>query len=186
MSIRPVSIVFALVFASLAVAQASTTAASSITPTHAPFQLHLSTGGIVAVTMGSTLGVLLIVIASYFCCCHAACMHARKLKRTQGQMDTKQSVRGCTCKEAKYDAERGIAKDVDVRLDGDVHSTAHIKTQGEEEPGYVRRSLDKKDYDEADEGHGCRNGAARPNANRARRCLCARRNRGRGCALDDK
>ncbi|KAJ7611993.1 hypothetical protein DFH06DRAFT_1243847 [Mycena polygramma] len=39
-----------------------------------------------------TVGVILIVIASYFCCCHKACRAARGRRRAEGKMQPHQAA----------------------------------------------------------------------------------------------
>ncbi|KAJ7678624.1 hypothetical protein B0H17DRAFT_1078249, partial [Mycena rosella] len=89
MSIRPFSSVLALTFLAVAVVQLTVpapTASYSVQP-----RIHLSTRGIVGLSIGIPIGVCCIVLASYFCCCHAACMRAKKLKGRDGQAQWEQT-----------------------------------------------------------------------------------------------
>ncbi|KAJ6564074.1 hypothetical protein B0H19DRAFT_1233189 [Mycena capillaripes] len=66
-----------LVFLATAMAQSTTSLA---TPVYTPVHIHMSPRAIDATVIGSTIGVCLIVVASYFCCCHAPIRAARLAK----------------------------------------------------------------------------------------------------------
>ncbi|KAJ7243825.1 hypothetical protein B0H12DRAFT_1236308 [Mycena haematopus] len=71
----------------LSTAQSSASPSPSASPASGSASLHMSSTVRAIVGACITVGVFLIVIASYFCCCHAACRaaRARSMKGTQDQ-----------------------------------------------------------------------------------------------------
>ncbi|KAJ7079470.1 hypothetical protein C8R44DRAFT_91533 [Mycena epipterygia] len=82
MSIRPAFTGLSLAFLpATAVAQLATSlAVPTSTTTHPSVLKHLSPGARAGVAVGIVIGVCLIVVASYFCCCHAVCTARRERK----------------------------------------------------------------------------------------------------------
>ncbi|KAF8187887.1 hypothetical protein K438DRAFT_1764596 [Mycena galopus ATCC 62051] len=89
MSLSLVKRLFAsLVVASLVAASAaqSSTTLSAPTPPTSTSSIHMSHEVRVIVAISILVGVLLIVTASYFCCCHAAC-RATRMRTARGGQD---------------------------------------------------------------------------------------------------
>ncbi|KAJ7772851.1 hypothetical protein DFH07DRAFT_145984 [Mycena maculata] len=121
-------------------AQTSTSAtvptATVIVPVPA-HHAHLPPGAVA----GIAIGVCLIVLASYFCCCHAACCankgtprRARDKGRVAGDVESQSQTRAGEETEADTSARGSIdKKGKDDQVEGDARSSS---TQSDAPPRY--------------------------------------------------